>query len=233
MGFPDIIDQIAGWVLLTTTTNICVIMWVLGYQRPFIKNFAAIAQPLHDLTKKDAPFNWTQECTDALKQLIQAVTSEPVLYQPDWSKQSELEVDASLFAIGAVLFQRDEEGRRRPISYFSQALNPAERNYDIWDREFLAVIQGLKHNRHLLVGSPHKVVVLTDHENLVHYRHPQKIIEGWLDTYTRWQIMTWNYGTYQGRPTKQTCFPDNQTTTTDQKIMRRWWRYLTPSSREH
>ena len=37
------------------------------------------------------------------------------------------------------------------------------------------MIRGLKHNRHLLVGSPHKVVVLTDHENLAHYRHPQKI----------------------------------------------------------
>ena len=148
---------------------------VLGYQRPFIKNFAAIARPLHDLTKKDKPFIWTQECTNALEQLIQAVTSEPVLYQPDWSKQFKLEVDASLFVIGAVLFQRDEEGWRRPISYFSQALNPAERNYNIWDREFLAVIRGLKHNRHLLVGSPHKVLVLTDHKNLAHYRHPQKI----------------------------------------------------------
>ena len=148
---------------------------VLGYQRPFIKNFAAIARPLHDLTKKDTPFEWTQECTDALEQLIQAVTSEPVLYQPDFAKQFELEVDASLFAVGAVLFQRDEEGRRRPISYFSQALNPAERNYDIWDREFLAMIWGLKHSRHLLVGSPHKVIVLTDHENLAHYCHPQKI----------------------------------------------------------
>ena len=113
---------------------------VLGYQQPFIKNFAAIARPLHDLTKKDTPFNWTQESTDALKQLIQAVTSEPVLYQPDWSKQFELEVDALLFAIGVVLFQRDDEERRRPISYFSQALNLAERNYNVWDREFLAVI---------------------------------------------------------------------------------------------
>ena len=98
-----------------------------------------------------------------------------MLYQPDWAKQFKLEVDASLFAIGAVLFQRDEEGWRRPISYFSQALNPAERNYDIWDREFLVVIRGLKHNRHLLVGSPHKVVVLMNHENLAHYHYPQKI----------------------------------------------------------
>ena len=83
---------------------------VLGYQRPFIKNFAAIVRPLHDLTKKDVPFEWTQECTDALEQLIQAVTLEPVLYQPNFTKQFELEVDTSLFVVGAVLFQRDEEG---------------------------------------------------------------------------------------------------------------------------
>ena len=83
---------------------------VLGYQRPFIKNFAAIARPLHNLTKKNTLFEWTQECTDALEQLIQAVTSEPVLYQPDFAKQFELEVDASMFAIGAVLFQKDKEG---------------------------------------------------------------------------------------------------------------------------
>ena len=106
---------------------------MLEYQQPFIKNFAAIARPLHNLTKKDVPFKWTQECTNALEQLIQAVKSEPVLYQPDFAKQFELEVDASLFAVGAVIFQRDEEGRQCPISYFSQALNPAERNYDIWD----------------------------------------------------------------------------------------------------
>ena len=97
---------------------------------------------------------------------------ELVLYQPELSKQFKLEADAPLFAIRAVLFQRDEEGRKRPISYFSQALNPAERNYDVWDREFLAVIWGLKHNQHLLVGLLHKVVVLTDHKNLAHYCHP-------------------------------------------------------------
>ena len=121
-------------------------MGVLGYQRAFIKDFAKIARPLHDLTKKDAIFKWTEECTAALNELIKAVTSEPVLFQPDFTKQFELEIDASLFAVGAVLFQRDEEGRRCPVSYYSASLNEAERNYDVWDREFLGMIHGLKHN---------------------------------------------------------------------------------------
>ena len=150
-------------------------MGVLGYQRAFIKDFAKIARPLHDLTKKDTIFKWTEECTAALNKLIKAVTLEPVLFQLDFTKQFELEIDASLFAVGAVLFQRDEEGRRCPVSYYSASLNEAERNYDVWDREFLGMIYGLKHNRHLLIGSPHKVLVFTDHENLAHYQHPQKI----------------------------------------------------------
>ena len=74
-----------------------------------------------------------------------------------------------------MLFQKDKEGRRRPISYYSTALGKTERNYDVWDREFLAMIKGLKHNRHLVKGSEHKLILLTDHKNLGHYRHPQNI----------------------------------------------------------
>ena len=61
------------------------------------------------------------------------------------------------------------------VGYFSKALNPAAQNYDVWDREFLAVVTGLHFWRHLLVGSPHKVTVWTDHANLQYYRHPQKV----------------------------------------------------------
>ena len=93
---------------------------------------------------------------------------------PDPAKLFELEVDASAFAIGAVLRQRDERGDLRDIGFFSKALNQTERNYDIWDREFMAVVFGLRNWRHLLVGSPHPVVVWTDHANLQYYRHPQK-----------------------------------------------------------
>ena len=61
------------------------------------------------------------------------------------------------------------------MGYFSKSLNPTERNYDIWDREFMAVVLALRNWSHLLTGSPHKVTVYTDHANLQYYRHPQKI----------------------------------------------------------
>jgi RNase H-like domain found in reverse transcriptase len=86
-----------------------------------------------------------------------------------------MEVDASTYAVGAILFQTDDWGCKRDIGYYSKALNPAERNYDIWDREFLAVIKALGNWRHLLIGTPHKIIVWTDHMNLQYYRQLQKV----------------------------------------------------------
>jgi len=61
------------------------------------------------------------------------------------------------------------------VGYYSKALNLAERNYDIWDQEFLAVIKALGNWRHLLISTPHKIIVWTDHVNLQYYRQPQKV----------------------------------------------------------
>jgi len=87
-------------------------MGVLGYQRPFILGFAAIAKPIIELTKKGTPFEWTEEQRQALEMLIQKVTTAPVLAYPDLERPFEMEVDASAYAVGAILFQRDSQGRK-------------------------------------------------------------------------------------------------------------------------
>ena len=81
------------------------VLRVLGYQRPFIPNFASFARPLTNLLKKDTIFEWTSECHQALDTLIDIITSSPVLVAPNQDCQFELEVDASQFAIGAILWQ--------------------------------------------------------------------------------------------------------------------------------
>ena len=83
------------------------ILGVIGYHRMFIPRFSFIAAPLTRLTGKDVPFEWTEECRQAVRDLKKAVTSAPVLIRPDTSKQFELEVDASGIATGAILYQRD------------------------------------------------------------------------------------------------------------------------------
>src|SRR6266850_6700507 len=106
-------DGLHNWPWrLSTVKEIHQVLGVLGYQRPFIQNFAEIARPLTQLTKKGIPFEWTQECRDTLDQLIAKVTEDPKIITPNSDKQFELETDASNFALGAILFQCDERGKR-------------------------------------------------------------------------------------------------------------------------
>jgi hypothetical protein len=160
---------------LHTVKEVRSILGVLGYQQPFIPNFANIARPLVALTKKDHPFLWTPECTKALDSLISIILDNPMLHQPDLSRPFFLQVDASALQQEPSLPKRTKEENMSAVGFHSQTFNEAERNYDIHDREFLAVYRGLTHHRHLLLSSPFPVTVFTDHKNLEYYRHPRHI----------------------------------------------------------
>jgi hypothetical protein len=84
-------------------------------------------------------------------------------------KQFELEVDASGYALGAVLMQRQEDGKHHPVGFYLMTLNDAERNYDIYDLELLTVVKSLENWWTYLAGSPHKVIIFTDHMNLQYW----------------------------------------------------------------
>jgi RNase H-like domain found in reverse transcriptase len=107
--------------------------------------------------------------------LINIVTSNPVLHRPDHEKQFELKVDASQFAIRAILYQQDDQGRQQLVAYHSETLNKVERSYDIYDHELLAIVCSLENWRHLLLGAKHEVLIFTDHANLQYYRQAHKI----------------------------------------------------------
>jgi ribonuclease HI len=108
-------------------------------------------------------------------ELKRRVTTEPVLAHPILTDPFELEVDASGFAMGAVLLQKKEDGKKHPIAYYSKTLSAAERNYDIYDLELLAIVNALDHWRSYLAGSPHKVIIYSDHQNLLYWKEPHKI----------------------------------------------------------
>ena len=86
---------------------------------------------------------------------INAVTQGPTLAQPDLSLPFFLQVDASAYATGAILTQKDTRGKHRAVGFLSKTFNEAKRNYDIHDRELLAVFRALSHWRHLLLSSLH------------------------------------------------------------------------------
>jgi hypothetical protein len=86
-----------------------------------------------------------------------------------------METDASDFAIAAILSQMDDEGKWRPVAFLSRSLNDAERNYEIYDKEMLAIMHGFYEWAHYLKGNDEITEVLTDHQNLTFFRKPQNL----------------------------------------------------------
>ena len=106
---PSKVSGIREWPrTLKNVKEVRSTLGVLGFQRPFIPNFAKTAKPLTDLLKKNSVFNWTDKCYEALNTLINIVTSEPILVPPNPEKRFFLEVDASQYATGAILYQADD-----------------------------------------------------------------------------------------------------------------------------
>ena len=132
-----------------------------SYYRRFVRNFANIAAPLHQLTRKETQFCWSTDCASAFNQLKTMLTSAPVLAYPSFDQEFILETDASIQGLGAVLSQKRTDNRLHLVAYASRALSPPEKNYGITDLETLAVVWAMSHFRHYLYGNG--VTVYTDH----------------------------------------------------------------------
>jgi RNase H-like domain found in reverse transcriptase/Integrase zinc binding domain/Chromo (CHRromatin Organisation MOdifier) domain/Integrase core domain/Reverse transcriptase (RNA-dependent DNA polymerase) len=166
---------IQDWPTPTTVKQVRGFLGFGNFYRRFIRHFSELAKPLNNLLKKDIKFNWTEDCQRAFDDLKKRFTEEPVLAMPDQNRPFQIETDASKYATGAVLTQLDSNGDRHPVSFLSKTFSPAERNYEIYDRELLAIIRALDEWRHYIQGSPHTTVILSDHKNLTYYREAQKL----------------------------------------------------------
>jgi hypothetical protein len=95
---------------------------------------------------------------------------------PDNTKPFRLEADSFDFATGAVLSQQSPvDDKWHPIAYHSKSLNMVERNYEIHDKEMLAIIQALEDWRHFLEGAHHKFEIWMDHKNLEYFMTAKKL----------------------------------------------------------
>jgi hypothetical protein len=172
---PVKLTRIRNWPTPRTVKDIHSFHGFCNFYQSFIRGFSKITLPLNALTKKGVEFQWMAAAQEAFDTLKEKMTEAPVLAHPNLTKPFELEVDASGYAIGAVLLQRQEDGKHHPVNYFSTTLTAAERNYDIYDLELLAIVKSLRNSRSLLAGSPHEIKVYSNHLNLQHWRDPQKI----------------------------------------------------------
>jgi len=169
------VKGVLEWPTPKCVKDIQKFLGLTNYYRRFIKGFATVARPLHDLVKKDKKWEWTEKQEETFKELKEQFTKEPVLAAPDIDKKMRIEVDALDYATGGVLSMECEDGLWRLVAFLSKSLNETERNYEIHDKEMLAIIRELEVWRHLLEGAQVKFEIWMDHKNLKYFMKVQKL----------------------------------------------------------
>nr|GEX90709.1 hypothetical protein [Tanacetum cinerariifolium] len=147
----------------TTVKGIRSFLGHAGFYHRFIKDFSKIARPMTRLLEKDTPFIFSKECVEAFQTLKRKLTEAPILIAPDWDMPFELMCDASDFAIGSVIGQRQDK-HFRPIHYASKTMTEAESNYTTTEKEMLAVVYAFDKFWSYLIMN--KSIVYTDHSAL-------------------------------------------------------------------
>uniref|UniRef100_A0A3Q3GHN4 Gypsy retrotransposon integrase-like protein 1 n=1 Tax=Kryptolebias marmoratus TaxID=37003 RepID=A0A3Q3GHN4_KRYMA len=170
------IRAVLEWPTPQTRKQLQRFLGFANFYRRFIRNYSQTALPLTALTSTKIPFSWTPEAEAAFTQLKNLFANAPILIQPDPSKQFIVEVDASDTGVGAVLSQiSSQDNKTHPCAFFSRRLSPPERNYDVGDRELLAIKLALEEWRHWLEGAEHPVLVWTDHKNLSYLQSAKRL----------------------------------------------------------
>ena len=138
------VKGVLEWPTLKCVKDVQKFLELANYYRQFIEGFITVARPLYDLVKKDKKWEWREREEKVFKELKERFTKEPVLAAPDIDKQMRIEVDTSDYATGGVLLIECEDGLWRPMVFLSKSLNETERNYEIHNKEMLAIIRGLE-----------------------------------------------------------------------------------------
>jgi RNase H-like domain found in reverse transcriptase/Integrase zinc binding domain len=185
---PEKVRVVQEWPTPSNIFEVRSFIGLCSYYRKFVRSFAELAAPLHDLTKKNVRFRWETAHQSAFEELKGRLVSSPILDLPQNEGLFVLDADASDHSLGLVL-SKEQEGQERVIAYASRRYSNAERNYCITWKELLAIIYGLKQFRQYLLGR--KFLVRTDHAPLQWlYRTPEPIgqQDRWLDLLAEYEF---------------------------------------------
>ena len=179
---PRKVDTIKNWPAPTNVSEVRSFLGLASYYRKFVEKFSAIATPMTALLHKDQKFEWSTEAQKAFDMLKEKLTTTPVLLLPDPTKPFIVTTDASDYAIGAVLSQKQGKGEQ-PVAYESRKLSPAEQNYAVHEKELLAIIHAIRTWRMYLEGQ--HFTVETDHASLEYIKTQSNLSRRqarWLET---------------------------------------------------
>jgi hypothetical protein len=167
---PEKVKAVEEWKEPTNVKGVQSFLEFANFYRRFVRNFSKITAPLTKLTRKDTRYEWTDAAQSAFEQLKKAMISQPILRQFDLAQHLTLETDASDYAIGAVCSQPDNLGILHPLGYFSRKLKDAELNYDIHDKELLAIVDSLHKWSTYCKSIQYPITILSHHKNIEYWQ---------------------------------------------------------------
>jgi len=165
----DKIQTISNWPEPRKVEDIQSFLGFTNFYCQFIFNYSDIVVPLTRLTRKDAPWNFSEDCRCSFNALKHTFTTVPILthFIPD--TPIIVETDASNYAVAGILSITCADGEIRPVAYYSQTLTAPELNYNTHNKELLAIFEAFRNWRHYLEGSASPIDIVTDHKNLEYF----------------------------------------------------------------
>ena len=163
------VQSIKDWKHPLSVKEVQIFIGFANFYRRFIKDFSKICKPITEKLKGDPQkLSWGPEQNKAFEELKTRFITAPILchFFPD--HKTIVERDASDLALGCVLSQFQDK-RLHPVAFHSRKLSNAERNYEINDKELLAILKAFKEWPHYLVGTKDPIKVYTDHQNLQNF----------------------------------------------------------------
>ena len=144
---------IRTWAKPTRKKEIHSFLGFCNFYRRFIEGFSKIAKPLYQLTEKDKKWEFGAKQQKAFESLIHELTHALVLAYYDPKKAVIIETDASKYVTAGIISQIGDDGFLRPIAFQSKSMSKSECNYDVHDKELLAIILALEDWRRYVKGS--------------------------------------------------------------------------------
>ncbi|KAL0173827.1 hypothetical protein M9458_029795, partial [Cirrhinus mrigala] len=219
------IQAIQDWPTPTSIKELQRFLGFSNFYRRFIQNYSIISAPLTSLLRgTPKSLSWNPEAHEAFQQLKTIFSTAPLLHHPDPELPSMVEVDASTTGIGAVLSQAvGEPPLFHPCAFYSRKLSRPEQNYDVGNRELLAIKLALEEWRHWLEGAKHPFIIITDHKNLQYLREAKRLNPHqarWALFFTRFHFkITYRPGSKNVKADVLSCQFSINTTTEPETIL--------------
>ena len=180
---PQKVEAILTWEAPKSVKGVQGFIGFANFYRKFIQGFSDVVRPIMSLVKKDSVFRWTPEADQAFGRLKGLFTEAPVLASFDADRTTIVETDSSGWCVGGTLMQYGDDGVLRPCAYFSKKNSPAECNYEIYDKEMLAIVRCLA-EWDAELRSVKDFQIKTDHRSLEYFMTVQKLTERQM----RWSL---------------------------------------------